>query len=404
MIHHNVWETMASLPGKLLFLPLSLRVSEATPLFRENCSLLFRVSSGNVLCKVNGLKVSLREGQYGFLLPYHCFSFLPLQDNAEIQYVKTDTLLLLYSRALSQADRPAVCAGFSSPFSDPDATAASLLNDLWESLSASPGFQNASSVVGQMIALLEGCRDPFADLSSQADTYQFIEWVFCSLPRHLLPEETALIHACSVSDLDNLCMQAVGADFSDTMDLLRAIYMSLWILDRSLSLEGKLQTLGFSSTTRFYRCFKQIFHNSYRQYVNDLFKNQYQNPCFDLDQRGSAILLWLQNHCCESWDKEEYRRQLKECFQMDQKYVDKLLLYKYGCTFAKLRNSLRIRKAAGLLLGTRLSLEQIAEMCGYSSLQTCKRQFLKQYHRTPKEYRLRFSEAEHEHSDDEQLV
>ena len=70
----------------------------------------------------------------------------------------------------------------------------------------------------------------------------------------------------------------------------------------------------------------------------------------------------------------------------DYAYVSKLFKRKVGISFRQYVNNLRIVESKPLLTAGDKSIEEIAELCGFSSLRTFDREFLKQVGTTPSEY------------------
>ena len=70
----------------------------------------------------------------------------------------------------------------------------------------------------------------------------------------------------------------------------------------------------------------------------------------------------------------------------DYAYVSKLFKRKVGISFRQYVNNLRIIESKRLLRNSTMSIEEIAENCGFSSLRTFDREFLKQVETTPSNY------------------
>lgn len=76
--------------------------------------------------------------------------------------------------------------------------------------------------------------------------------------------------------------------------------------------------------------------------------------------------------------------------------ISKSVLYKYfhasfGCTVSEYINKLRIEKSMDLLTTTDYSIEQISQLCGFSSVSYYGRTFKKLVSKTPFKYRKEFS-------------
>ena len=70
----------------------------------------------------------------------------------------------------------------------------------------------------------------------------------------------------------------------------------------------------------------------------------------------------------------------------DYAYISKLFKRKVGISFRQYVNNLRIIESKRLLIDGTKSIEEVAECCGFSSLRTFDREFLKQVETTPSNY------------------
>ena len=73
----------------------------------------------------------------------------------------------------------------------------------------------------------------------------------------------------------------------------------------------------------------------------------------------------------------------------DYAYISKLFKRKVGISFREYINNLRIIESKQLLRNDAKSIEEIAEICGFSSLRAFDREFLKQVGTTPSGYQKR---------------
>ncbi len=71
----------------------------------------------------------------------------------------------------------------------------------------------------------------------------------------------------------------------------------------------------------------------------------------------------------------------------DYSYLSKLFSERIGISFTEYVNMLRIDRACYLLKNTELPVLDISELCGYGSLRSFNRNFLKQTNMTPREYK-----------------
>lgn len=71
----------------------------------------------------------------------------------------------------------------------------------------------------------------------------------------------------------------------------------------------------------------------------------------------------------------------------DYSYLSKLFSERIGISFTEYVNMLRIDRACYLLKNTELPILDISELCGYGSLRSFNRNFIKQTEMTPREYK-----------------
>lgn len=74
----------------------------------------------------------------------------------------------------------------------------------------------------------------------------------------------------------------------------------------------------------------------------------------------------------------------------DYTYISKLFKRKVGISFRQYVNNLRIIESKRLLKDGTKSIEEVAECCGFSSLRTFDREFLKQVETTPSNYQKQY--------------
>ena len=112
-----------------------------------------------------------------------------------------------------------------------------------------------------------------------------------------------------------------------------------------------------------------------RKYVTPSGKNE--------DRLLVALLLFADKNFCNSC----LLRDASVEIGYDYAYVSKFFRRKVGIPFRQYVNNLRIIESKRLLRAGNKSIEEIAEACGFSSLRTFDREFLKQLGCTPSKYR-----------------
>ena len=95
------------------------------------------------------------------------------------------------------------------------------------------------------------------------------------------------------------------------------------------------------------------------------------------------FLQYIRDHCAEKLSLEELSR---SCFY-NPSYFSRLFKEHYGMTLTEFVSQSRIEKACSLLEETSLSVEEVAEQCGFSSRNAFFKLFKEKNGKTPQEYR-----------------
>lgn len=95
------------------------------------------------------------------------------------------------------------------------------------------------------------------------------------------------------------------------------------------------------------------------------------------------IVAYLREHR----DRSISREQLGRIFHISPGYISRIFHINLGKTFGEIQQSLRMEHAATLLQTTRLSINEIAERCGYNYTNYFIRRFVQDYGMTPRAFR-----------------
>ncbi|MDE6659190.1 MAG: AraC family transcriptional regulator [Eubacterium sp.] len=105
----------------------------------------------------------------------------------------------------------------------------------------------------------------------------------------------------------------------------------------------------------------------------------------DLNESRAWILDELFYNECTDGSLEDFAKGLGVCPRQAQRIITDY----YGSTFKKLRQEARLAKASILLEAGDLSIEQVAQQCGYASVTSFNKAFKQTYGVTPKMYQSR---------------
>ncbi|MDE5994257.1 MAG: AraC family transcriptional regulator [Oscillospiraceae bacterium] len=108
----------------------------------------------------------------------------------------------------------------------------------------------------------------------------------------------------------------------------------------------------------------------------------------DLNESRAWILDELFYNECINGSLEDFAKGLGVCPRQAQRIIADY----YGSTFKKLRQEARLAKASILLEAGDLSIEQVAQQCGYASLTSFNKAFKQKYTVTPKKYQMQKKE------------
>lgn len=104
----------------------------------------------------------------------------------------------------------------------------------------------------------------------------------------------------------------------------------------------------------------------------------------DLNESRAWILDELFYNKCIDGSLEDFAKELGVCPRQAQRIISDY----YGSTFKKLRQEARLAKASTLLESGDLSIEQVAQQCGYLSVTSFNKAFKQKYKVTPKIYQM----------------
>ena len=133
---------------------------------------------------------------------------------------------------------------------------------------------------------------------------------------------------------------------------------------------------------------KQTFQSLIiRNIVNELVVSMIRN-CSKNNMQSTPLPLqravaYLNEHFLEKITLEELATQLS----FTSNYIGKLFKQELGCSFNEYLNTLRLKYACSLLRSSNMSLKEIANISGYSSIEYFMYAFKKKMMMTPGEYR-----------------
>ena len=126
------------------------------------------------------------------------------------------------------------------------------------------------------------------------------------------------------------------------------------------------------------------FHGLTEALFAELLRNM---PLRDRIKGDSGALHEVINYCAQNFDRELSLSVLAEELHMSKYYISHLFGSRIHMKFNDYINSLRVSAASRYLSGTDKSITEISELVGFGTPRTFNRAFLKQFGKSPSEYR-----------------
>ena len=144
-----------------------------------------------------------------------------------------------------------------------------------------------------------------------------------------------------------------------------------------------LNSLLTSLTERRNRFYMLIKINAIIAEINSEFDRKHMRETFDKNNKTLAILQYVNNHYSENITLAT----LREKFFVCNSTINRIFKNVIGKTFLHYLNDLRLENAQKMIENNslNLSLAKIAEINGFSAYSTFYREYVKKYHRPPKE-------------------
>lgn len=114
-------------------------------------------------------------------------------------------------------------------------------------------------------------------------------------------------------------------------------------------------------------------------------------PLRDRIQGDSGAFREVIHYCAQNFDRELSLSLLAEELHMSKYYISHLFGSRINMKFNEYVNSLRVSAASRYLSGTDKSITEISELVGFGTPRTFNRAFLKQFGKSPSEYRAECS-------------
>ncbi len=198
--------------------------------------------------------------------------------------------------------------------------------------------------------------------------------------KYLHPNLVDMVFVCEKHNLSRYDKKA--AEYKEKLDLLRQAMIN--IAEAYFEKTGDLHLMTEDLIKLLIEKYRGFFI-----YKNNFFTMHGETTTTDLDRIERII-----RYICDNVDKKITLEEVAEMEHLNSYYLSHLITKKFGTSFQGLINYLRLEEAEKLLLKPELSLTQISNFCGFSSLQYMKKCFLDYFEVTPQEYRRQLKTSE----------
>jgi AraC-like DNA-binding protein len=172
-----------------------------------------------------------------------------------------------------------------------------------------------------------------------------------------------------------------------TLDWIHAIFANIMSVIMKFIIEHRIDIQQHCKEDLFITLYSYEFLEDKKSYVLKicaiLIEHVHAKP--EASSTSKMIVDYIDKH----YDEPISLSLLAEKLSMSSSYLSVVIKNQLGIGFVEYISRLRIQKAIRLLDNDELTIQQIAEQCGYDTVHTFIRHFKKAYHTPPNEYRTR---------------
>lgn len=356
----------------------------------DEIEMLF-VRSGQGSLRVNGVRYPLAKGCLAWLFPFHTHTITctegPLcvttlrYSLGLLMYLNVDRQLLQSILVLEQGP-PCLCL--------PDAealAAAALLTEMELELSAKRHHHEFVVFAG-VLRLITWFERRAQQLLSQGmiDTrttaWTALQYIQFHFNRDLSTDKVAAVVGLTPAGLNRALRLLTGMNFQQNLALTRIRNACAMMQYEELTFPYIARYVGYSSLASFYRSFKAVKGTTPDKY-RKLSQAEAPRPSIQPSDTARVLLIYIGEHYREPITAASAAKAL----YLSEAAVTAALDRALGQTFAQLVCTMRLWVAAGLLAGTALPADDVAQAAGFGSGRTFTRHFKQLYGCTPGEYR-----------------
>ena len=357
----------------------------------DEIEMLF-VRGGQGSLQVNGVHYPLAKGCLAWLFPFHTHAVACTEGPLSVTTLRYSLGLLTYlniDRQLLQSilvlEQGPPCLRL--PDSETQAAAA-LLSDMEQELSAK-GHHHELVVFAGVLRLITWFERQALQLLSQGmrDTrttaWTALQYIQFHFNRDLSTDKVASVVGLTPAGLNRALRLLTGMNFQQNLALTRVRNACAMMQYEELTLPYIARYVGYSSLASFYRSFKAAKGTTPDKY-RKLSETEAPHPSAHPSDTARVLLIYIGEHYREPITAAGAAKALYLSEAAVVAALDKAL----GRSFAQLVCTMRLWVAAGLLAGTSLPADDVAQAAGFGSGRTFTRCFKRLYGCTPGEYRV----------------
>lgn len=350
---------------------------------------MFLITDGEGTLTVNGVDLDLTTGSLAWLFPFHVRALRPKGTApVTISYCRFSLGMLLYmniSRKYMQMSISALeYAPPVLPLTPEDAGyAGQVLNELireTEKQEQDCELMQLSCLL-RLVALFERRSTVFMEKNQEAartDMWNALQYIQVHFNKPITSASVAEFFGFSVSELNSGLRLLTGQNFSQVLNTARIRNACAMMQFKELSLPFIARSVGYSTVPAFYRQFKAI-----KGCTPDQYRTESTETNLNRWDTVYAVFIYINENYRDPITAESAAKALF----IGESTMAALLEKNFHCTFSQLLTLVRLWVAAGLLLGTSLSVGDIAFASGFNSVRTFTRSFTDEFGTSPTAYR-----------------
>lgn len=350
---------------------------------------MFLVTGGEGILTVNGVELTLPEGSFAWLFPFHVRSLRPKgKEPLHMSFCRFSLGMLLYMNISQRYMQMSISAlEYAPPCLPLGPEDAAAVAEIFRELNRETERQEQDcelvqlSCILRLVAMFERRAISIIEKNQEAartDMWNALQYIQVHFNKPISSASVAECFGISVSELGSGLRLLTGRNFSQILNATRIRNACAMMQFKELSLPFIAGAVGYTTVPAFYRQFKSI-----KGCTPDQYRNSHTN--IDLNRWDSvyAVFIYINENYREPITAESAAKALF----IGESTIASLMEKHFHRTFSQLLTLVRLWVAAGLLLGTSLPAGDIAIASGFNSVRTFTRCFTEEFGASPSAYR-----------------